>query len=132
MGRSTSVRGFTLIEMIVVLVIISLAAALVAPSLLSVHKAGPALNSLIPAAREAAARREEMIYLRIATSGEWTMEGAVSPSAGALASGHIDPFPGLPLTLIVSPLGTCSFDVRSASAAHVIRLNPLTCTIDSA
>jgi hypothetical protein len=57
------------------------------------------------------------------------MQGAGSTLDGPIQSGQVDPFPGLPLTLIVSPVGSCGFDVRSAKAASVIRLDPLACTL---
>ncbi len=126
MGRS---EGFTLIEMLVLLVLLGMAAAVAAPALRSVLPARPALSSLVPAARDAAARRGETVYLRVAKSGEWRMEGAASSAAGPLATGQVDPFPGLPLTLVVSPLGSCAFDLRSTQAARSIRLDPLTCKI---
>jgi prepilin-type N-terminal cleavage/methylation domain-containing protein len=122
--------GFTLIEMLVVLLLLGMAAALAAPALRSFRPVRPALGSLIPGARDAAARRGETVYLRIAESGEWRMEGAASSDAGPLATGRVDPFPGLPLTIIVSPLGSCAFDLRSAQAARLIRLDPLTCKVD--
>jgi prepilin-type N-terminal cleavage/methylation domain-containing protein len=122
--------GFTLIEMLVVLVLLGMAAALAAPALRSFRPARPAQGALIPGARDAAARRGETVYLRIAESGEWRMEGAASSDAGPLATGRVEPFPGLPLTIIVSPLGSCAFDLRSAQAAHLIRLDPLTCKVD--
>jgi prepilin-type N-terminal cleavage/methylation domain-containing protein len=122
--------GFTLIEMLVVLVLLGMAAALAAPALRSLDPPRPALSSLIPGARDAAARRGETVYLRIAKSGEWRMEGAASSGAGPLATGRVDPFPGLPLTIIVSPLGSCAFDLRSTEAARSIRLDPLTCKVD--
>jgi prepilin-type N-terminal cleavage/methylation domain-containing protein len=123
-------RGFTLLEVLVVLVLLALAAALAAPAL------GPrseptvrGLESLIPAAREAAALRGETIYLRIAESGEWRMEGAASREDGPIESGQVEPFRGLPLTLIVSPVGSCGFDARSATAAAAFRLDPLACEL---
>jgi prepilin-type N-terminal cleavage/methylation domain-containing protein len=122
--------GFTLIEMLVVLVLLGMAAALAAPAFWSSRPAPPALNSLLPGSRDAAARRGETVYLRIAKSGEWRMEGAASSGAGPLATGRVDPFPGLPLTIIVSPLGSCAFDLRSTEAARSIRLDPLTCKVD--
>jgi hypothetical protein len=86
---------------------------------------------LISGSRDAAARRGEMVYLRIAESGKWRMEGAASSDAGPLATGRVAPFPGLPLTIIVSPLGSCAFDLRSTQAARSIRLDPLTCKVDA-
>jgi len=125
-----SAGGFTLIEMLVVLVILTLAAALAVPALRAIRPDRPALTELIPATRDAAARRGETVYLRIAESGDWRMEGAASAQAGPLATGRVNPFPGLPLTLIVSPLGSCAFDVRSSQAARAIQLDPLTCTVN--
>ncbi|HWZ58360.1 MAG TPA: prepilin-type N-terminal cleavage/methylation domain-containing protein [Gemmatimonadaceae bacterium] len=125
-------RGFTLLELLVVLVLMGVAAALVIPVFLSATRTKqPHLDTLIPPARQAAARRGEVIYLHVAASGAWRMDGAASPATAPLAAGHIDPFPGLPLTLLVSPTGTCAFDLRSAAAARVIRLEPFTCTITS-
>jgi prepilin-type N-terminal cleavage/methylation domain-containing protein len=119
--------GFTLVEMLVVLVLLGLAAALAAPTLGSFRPARPALGSLIPGARDAAARRGETVYLRVAASGEWRLDGAASSGAAPLAAGRVAPFPGLPLTLVVSPLGACAFDLRSTDAARAIPLDPLTC-----
>jgi prepilin-type N-terminal cleavage/methylation domain-containing protein len=122
--------GFTLIEMLVVMVLLAMAAALAAPAIRSVLPARTGLTSLLPAARDAAASRGETIYLRISETGEWRMEGASSTQAGPFATGHIDPVPGLPLTLVVSPQGSCAFDLRSSKAAGAIHLDPVTCKIE--
>lgn len=127
--RSQHPTGFTLIELVVVLIVLALAAALAAPSLRQPAPRESGLASLIIGSREAAARRGETIRLTISSSGSWVMEGAASAGEGPLQSGRLDPFPGLPLTLNVSPVGTCGFDARSASNAAVIRLDPLTCTL---
>jgi prepilin-type N-terminal cleavage/methylation domain-containing protein len=123
--------GFTLLELLVVLVILALAAALAVPALIRAAGGRPAndLSSLILGAREAAARRGETIYLSISASGDWSLEGAASRKDGPLQSGSVDTFPGLPLTLIVSPVGTCGFDTRSGKAAELIALNNLTCEL---
>ena len=123
--------GFTLLELLVVLVILAVAAALAVPALL---RGGAAdreneLSALIVGAREAAARRGETVYLSVSTSGDWRLEGAASRADGPLQSGSVDTFPGLPLTLIVSPVGTCGFDSRSGKAAQAIPLNSLTCEL---
>jgi prepilin-type N-terminal cleavage/methylation domain-containing protein len=123
--------GFTLLEVLVVLIVMGIAVALVAPALLPRKQTQSALDSLIPTAREAAARRGEIVYLRVAESGQWRLEGAASSSAAPLASGRVDPFRGLPLTIIVSPVGSCAFDLQSTAAARVVRLDPLTCRVDT-
>jgi prepilin-type N-terminal cleavage/methylation domain-containing protein len=123
--------GFTLIEMLLVVVLLAMAAALVVPAIRSMLPARTGLGALVPAARKAAERRGETIYLRIRKSGDWRMEGEASTDTGPLATGRVDPFPGLPLTLIVSPRGSCAFDPQSSRAARSIRLDSLPCKAES-
>src|SRR6266704_1979139 len=106
-------NGFTLIEMLVVLVLMGLAAALVAPALFPARHDASALRALLGSARDAAARRGEVVYLRIDVGGRWRMEGGASVLEGTLAAGRMEPVFATPVTLVVSPLGSCAFDVRS-------------------
>src|SRR3989442_1011622 len=112
-GAMTRRAGFTLIEMLVVLVLMGLAVALVAPALFPARHDESALRALLGSARDAAARRGEVVYLRIDVGGRWRME----------------PVFATPVTLVVSPLGSCAFDVRSSAAAAVVALEPLTCDL---
>lgn len=129
-GLGEQRSGLTLLEIVVVLIVLTLAAAVAVPALLPRRERSlTGLASLLQPAREAAASRGETIHLRITTSGDWQMTGAASSDDGPLASGHVDPFPGLPLTLIVSPLGSCGFDASSTAAAAAIRLDPLACEV---
>jgi prepilin-type N-terminal cleavage/methylation domain-containing protein len=120
--------GFTLIELIVVLAIMALAAAVVIP-VLSRPRTGTTVQSVIESARDAAASRGETVYLRIDPSGTWHMEGGGSPLETDAASGRIAPIATVPLTLLVAPAGSCAFDVRSAAAARGLALDPLSCTL---
>ena len=120
--------GFTLVEILVVLILMGLAAALVAPALIAPRRE-PDLKTLLGRARDAAARRGEMVYLQIEPGGTWRLEGGANPLEGTLASGRIEPFLTAPATLVVSPLGSCAFDVRSGAAAQVVALDQLTCEI---
>ena len=128
--HSVRPEGFTLLELVVVLVLLALAAGLAAPAL---RRAGApretGLGILLLSAREAAARRGETIRLTVSESGAWSIEGVGSPAEGPIQAGEIEPFRGVPLTLVVSPVGSCGFDARSASAAEVIPLDPLSCTL---
>ena len=65
-------RGFTLVEMLVVLVLLGLAAALVAPGFINTPaKRTTELVELIGAARDAAVRRGEVVSLHVERSGAW-------------------------------------------------------------
>ncbi len=123
-------RGVTLLELIVVLVVLALAASVAAPALR--RQAEPrrsGLEAVLLGAREAAARRGETIHLTISESGAWRMVGAASPGEAPIQGGRVDPFPGLPFTLIVTPVGSCGFDVRSTAADSAVRLDPMSCTL---
>ena len=123
-------KGFTLLELVVVLIVLSLAAALALPALSRTpDRREGGLSVLLTTSREAAARRGETIRLSIAASGQWRMEGMASAREAPIQAGQVDTFPGLPLSIIVSPVGSCGFDARSARSASAVHLDPLTCTI---
>ena len=123
-------KGFTLVEMLVVLILLGLAAALVAPALLPArHNDTSQFAALIAAARDAALRRGEVMWLRVERSGSWRLDGDASTAQGAVAMGRLDATPSGGFTLVISPLGSCAFDVRSDAAAQRIPLDPLTCEV---
>ncbi len=114
------------------LVLLGLAAALAAPAFLSRERAPESqLAVIVRGARELAERRGEIVHLHVNSSGDWQVEGASSPAAGTLAEGRLDDFAGPRFTLVVAPIGTCAFDVRSAIAASVIAIDPLTCEVQA-
>jgi prepilin-type N-terminal cleavage/methylation domain-containing protein len=125
--------GFTLVELLVVLVVMGLMVGLVAPAV--VPRSAPdergSLAPVIRFAREAAVRRSEIVHLRIDASGAWRVEGASSSEDEPLASGRIDRYGVAAATLIASPIGTCAFDVRSSHTAKAFQLDPLTCELRS-
>jgi prepilin-type N-terminal cleavage/methylation domain-containing protein len=123
--------GFTLIEMLVVLALMGLAAALVLPALRVPGAHASGLQTILTSARAAAANRGELIYVVLEPTGAWHMEGGGSSLEGELTRGRVDPLATVPLTLIVSPVGSCAFDVRSAAAGAAIPLDPLTCELIS-
>jgi prepilin-type N-terminal cleavage/methylation domain-containing protein len=125
-------KGLTLIEMLVVLLLMGLSAALVAPALLRpAQPAEPALAPLLRNTRNAAVRRGETIYLRIGASGAWRVQGSGVAAEGDLATGQLAGFRGPPLTLVFSPLGTCGPTAETAAAGRALSLNPLTCELES-
>src|SRR5881396_118968 len=120
-------KGYTLIEVLVVLVVMGLAAALVAPAFLPRRSDPDGVVGLVRHARAAAIRRAEEISLQIEASGAWRLDAAASLQAGAIATGRISSPPPATLTLVFSPLGSCSPDVESAAAGQALGLDPLTC-----
>lgn len=123
-------NGLTLIEMLVVLLLMSVSAALVAPTLFRPAKpAEPALAPLLRNAKDVAVRRAETIYLRIGAGGEWRVQGSSALEQEDLARGQLAGFRGPPLTLVFSPLGTCGLTAESAAAARTLSLNQLTCEL---
>src|SRR5205823_3715522 len=84
-------RGFTLVEMLVVLTLLGLAAALVAPAILPArHTDASQFAALVAASRDAALRRAEVIWLRVERSGAWRLDGDASAAQGAVATGRLD------------------------------------------
>src|SRR6202012_5134350 len=67
--------GYTLLELIVVVALMGLAAALVLPILRPRGPSESAMQAIVTAARQAAAQRGEVIYVRFEPSGDWHMEG---------------------------------------------------------
>jgi prepilin-type N-terminal cleavage/methylation domain-containing protein len=127
----TTRSAFTLIELLVVLAIMAIATALVAPAILRPFRDDRAeLSTIIVSARELAAARGEIIYLQFDPTGEWHTEGGGTQIDAAITRGRMRPLARVPLTLIVSPTGACTFNVRSiAAAASAVTLDPLTCEL---
>ena len=123
-------HGFTLIELIVVLVVMAVAAGIVAPAVITPQRdAEPALVALLRRARDFAASREQTVYLGISPSGRWRLDAGAAASDRPLATGDLEGYQGPRATVVVSPLGTCGFDVRTSDAARAIPLDPLTCEL---
>jgi prepilin-type N-terminal cleavage/methylation domain-containing protein len=123
-GRS----GYTLLEVIVVLVLLAVAAAVVAPSLLS---SGPdrasALPTLVATARAASVRRGEVVRLRIDRAGNWQARAGTGSTSQLLMSGRLTDSPASAIDLIFSPLGTCAPAVESDRVETLTAYDPLTC-----
>lgn len=123
--------GFTLVEMLVVLILMGLMAGLVAPSIIGTRQADdPAarLRELVRSASAAAVKRGEVVRLSLSTSGLWELVGTASAPPDAIASGRLN-LSGTAMTLLFSPLGTCAPDLRSEAAAAGFGLDPIVCDV---
>jgi prepilin-type N-terminal cleavage/methylation domain-containing protein len=126
-------RGFTLAEIVVVLVVLGLGAALVAPALVPPGQDDVvSISAVIGLAQNVAAGRGETVVLSVSPDGGWEIHGASSASAGALSAGHLpDSLSGSGFTLRVAPFGSCGTTLASDATEPGLNLDPLTCRIDS-
>lgn len=124
-------RGFTLVELLVVLVLMGLAVGLVAPALQAPRSAAePLVAPLLRAGRTAAIARGEPTVLVVNAAGQWRVDGRGASESEPLASGSLSQASPAPFSVSFSPLGTCAPDLRSG-AAESLALDPLTCELRS-
>jgi prepilin-type N-terminal cleavage/methylation domain-containing protein len=127
--------GFTLVELMVVLILMGLATALVAPSLLP----GPtdpdaSLQRVLADAQAAAIRRGEPVLLEVGVRGEWTARGASSSAAdevlgsGGLVEAWVPPHP---YTLRIAPTGSCGMELAADTTGWRPPVDLLTCRVVS-
>ena len=122
-------EGFTLVEILVVLIVMMIAVGVVAPAFLSPEPADTgAIEEPLRVARRLALTRGETVYLDLTPAGDWTVRGASSLGEGTLASGRVDAYDGPSTTVVASPLGTCAYDVHTAAVGGTVPLDPLSCT----
>lgn len=123
--------GYTLLEVIVVLVLLAVAATVVAPGFLSPRpEQSSSLRALVGNAREAAVLRGEMVRLRIDRFGAWRAIAGSSPRGELLMSGRLSDTSGA-VDLLFSPLGTCALTPETLSAQALAAFDPLTCEVRS-
>lgn len=123
----------TLLELLVVLLLLGLAASLVAPVLRLPAGRGArgdgggdrsledqALGRAADAARGLALRRGESLVLAVAADGAWTVRPVVATArdTAPLLAGRAAA--GVPLRVIVSPVGTCVPDPTGAAAGPAV------------
>jgi prepilin-type N-terminal cleavage/methylation domain-containing protein len=118
--------GYTLIEVIMVLIVLTIAAAVVAPSLLSPAPRS-SLKEVVGSARDAAVRRGEMVRLRVDRVGLWQATVETGGQTELLISGRVLDATGTTMDLLFSPLGTCAPPPESIPAQSLAAFDPLTC-----
>lgn len=122
-------RGFTLVEILVVLVLMGLMAGLVAPSIIGPSDdSGSQMRELVRSASAAAVKRGEVVQLSLASTGQWKLLGTASSPPDEIASGRLER-PETAMTLLFSPLGTCAPDLKSEEAAATLALDPIMCDL---
>ncbi len=103
-------RGVTLLELLVVLLLLGVTAALVVPALLP-RRPDPqsdAVDRAVTRARRYAIQRAESLRLQVRSDGAWVIQGSRSgtpvDSGGPTALGAVTS----PLIVVIDPLGSCT------------------------
>jgi prepilin-type N-terminal cleavage/methylation domain-containing protein len=122
-------RGFTLLEILIVLLLLGLAFALVAPSFVSPrNKQDDAVQRLIDEARRLAVQRAGAVTLSIRADGAWTIESQGSLDMTQLKQGSIDRTAAVPMRVQVSALGACLLE-SMLETNGAVTLDPVHCRI---
>lgn len=126
-------HGVTLLELIVVLALLGLVLALVAPSFL-VPDIGRrnGLADAIATARRSAVLRAESITLTVDEAGRWEARGNAFPETPAIAAGTIATPIGR-LRVHLTPLGGCVLELAAGTTMSwdAVRCRPADSTRDS-
>ena len=120
-GRYRS-SGFTLLEILVTLIVLGLAAALVAPAFHADATPDDDLRAVLAGARETAVRRSQTLVLSVDPRGTWKM--AAAHDSTTIASGQLGDGTGN-LRIRVTPLGAC----LNEGAITVIPVDAVGCSI---
>ncbi len=124
-ARTGIAAGFTLLEIIVTLVVLGLAAAIVAPAFDRAKPPAADPGRVVAQAREIAVRRAQAMRLVIDTSGAWEITPAGATTV--LARGTL-PRVRAGLALRITPLGACFAEGESG----IEGLDTMACTLNGA
>lgn len=120
--------GFTLLELVVVLGIMGLAMAIVAPSLvLRAPSPEESMQRVVASARRVAMQRAQTVTLDVDEDGGWRVMAAAHESTEVALSGALDERPLGEVHLLITPLGLCHTTAAAIEAA-ALPFDPLTCS----
>jgi prepilin-type N-terminal cleavage/methylation domain-containing protein len=120
-------RGYTLLEMIVVLILLTIATMVTLPSFLGPRRdESSSIRNVVERGRAAAVRRGELVRLHIGASGEWQITAGSAPNGEVLAAGRLSGTSGS-ADLLFSPLGTCGTPPEDPVPPALASFEPLTC-----
>ncbi|MGH7470167.1 MAG: type II secretion system protein [Longimicrobiales bacterium] len=110
-------RGFTLVEVLIVLTLLGLASALVAPRLIEPRAdRESAPQGVIDAARRIAIHRAQAVTLLIDGDGRWLVEAEDAGVATRLRTGTVAWPHALPVRMQISALGVCLLEASHGTS----------------
>jgi type II secretory pathway pseudopilin PulG len=95
----------TLLELVVVLTVLGMVAAMATPVLFGAPAEAPSVDGVVAAARASAIARAQTLRLDVAANGAWRLWSPDSPNE-PIARGALPPA-SVPLQLEFTPLGMC-------------------------
>jgi len=119
-------RGYTIIEVLIVLIIIGLAVSLAAPKFVrALPDSGRSAQDVVNLARRTAVNRAQTLSLTLGRDGAWSLDepGALGRP---LATGSVAPRAGS-VRLAISPIGVCI--PEESSDAESSTIDPVTCSV---
>jgi prepilin-type N-terminal cleavage/methylation domain-containing protein len=119
--------GITLLELVVVLAVMGLAAALVAPATVTRVSDASTLTAVVDAGRANAIGRAQSLALTVGATGEWALRPLPPDDSVLVLAGVLEERPPRALRIILGPLGNCTaMDASGASLAwDAVRCRPL-------
>lgn len=102
--RQAPPKGFTLLEVTVILVLLAVAAAVVAPLFRRPEAPNESLGGVLAGAREIAVRRAESVTLTVDRNGAWRLTPGTDTTT--IAHGSLGPA-SQSARIRVTPLGAC-------------------------
>jgi prepilin-type N-terminal cleavage/methylation domain-containing protein len=111
-------RGFTLIEVLVVLAILAISFALVAPRLLEPADSSSELQRVIEAARRSALSGAQTRILLVDADGQYQLR---EPGGNPIAQGDLNQKSPTPMQLSISALGACMLESNTPTVSIDLR-----------
>jgi prepilin-type N-terminal cleavage/methylation domain-containing protein len=123
--REAAPPGFTLLEIIVVLLVIGVAFALAAPALPNHSPEPDPLQRVLDVTRRAAVHDAKALTLSVSVDGQWRIDSGTSTEVTPLGTGTLPSYHGGALVVKASALGRCTVE----SVTSTIRLDPVRCRL---
>lgn len=126
--RAPSRTGLTLIEVMIMIAILAIVAAIVYPNVFRPEKTHAATEmTVVEQAKALAIARSEPVRVSIERDGTWQIVSEAAPQATPLATGSLSEAPPQVLVLRVTELGTC-LPVDGATAVEGATVEAVSCS----